>query len=206
VHAQGQIVHFDSMAERAPRNWLLGCNRWLADDIAPQWFVPVPAAFHARYNAIARDYRYWILDRDAPSALWRNQAWHVHKRLDHRPMQEAAQALVGEHDFTSFRAADCQAKSPMRNLQHLQVIRSGDWIGIDIRANAFLHHMVRNIVGTLAVIGRGEAAIDWIAELLRARDRRRAGMTAPAAGLVLRRVHYPDAKQLPLPPLIGSGW
>lgn len=206
VHAQGQIVHFDTHADRAARNWLLGTNRWLADDIAPQWFVPVPADFHARFHAVARDYRYWIMDRDAPSALWRNRCWHVHKRLDEKAMQKAAQVLVGEHDFSAFRAAACQAKSPVRQVHHLQVTRQGDWVCIDIRANAFLHHMVRNIAGTLAVIGRGEAGVDWVGELLRSRDRRRAGMTAPAGGLVMRRVYYRDDSLLPPPPPDDLGW
>ncbi|MES1954769.1 tRNA pseudouridine(38-40) synthase TruA [Salinisphaera hydrothermalis] len=206
VHAQGQIVHFDTRAERRDRSWLLGTNRWLADDIAPQWFVRVPETFHARFNAVARDYRYWIIDRDAPSALWRNRVWHVHKRLDHDAMHRAAQTLVGRHDFSAFRAAGCQAKSPVRNMHHVTVTRLGDWVRIDVRANAFLHHMVRNIAGTLAVIGRGEADPGWIGELLDQRDRRRAGMTAPAAGLSLRRVHYPEDIQLPQPPLDDAGW
>ncbi|MGN8157271.1 tRNA pseudouridine(38-40) synthase TruA [Salinisphaera sp. RV14] len=206
VHAQGQIVHFDTRAERRDRSWLLGSNRWLADDIAPQWFVPVPETFHARFHAIARDYRYWIIDRDAPSALWRNRVWHVHKRLDHEAMHAAAQALVGRHDFSAFRAAGCQAKSPVRQVHHVSVTRLGDWVRIDVRANAFLHHMVRNIAGTLAVVGRGEAAPAWVGELLGGRDRRRAGMTAPAAGLSLRRVHYPEDIQLPEPPLDDAGW
>src|SRR5699024_376934 len=115
-------------------------------------------------------YRYWIMDRDAPSALWRNRCWHVHKRLDDKAMQNAAQLLVGEHDFSAFRAAACQAKSPVRHVHHRQVTRQGDWVRIDIRANAFLRHMVRNIAGTLAVVGRGEANADWVAELLRSRD------------------------------------
>lgn len=206
VHAQGQIVHFDTRAERRERSWLLGTNRWLADDIAPQWFVRVPETFHARFNAIARDYRYWILDRDAPSALWRSRIWHVHKQLDHEAMQTAAGALVGRHDFSAFRAAGCQAKSPVRDVHHLTVTRLGDWVRIDVRANAFLHHMVRNIAGTLAVVGRGEADPAWVAELLARGDRREAGMTAPAGGLSLRRVHYPDDIQLPLPPLDDAGW
>lgn len=206
VHAQGQIVHFDTNAERRDRSWLLGTNRWLADDIAPQWFVPVPETFHARFNAVARDYRYWIIDRDAPSALWRNRVWHVHKRLDHEAMHAAAQMLVGRHDFSAFRAAGCQAKSPVRHVHHVTVTRLGDWVRIDVRANAFLHHMVRNIAGTLAVVGRGEAVPTWVAELLNQRDRRQAGMTAPAAGLSLRRVHYPDGIQLPEPPLDDAGW
>lgn len=206
VHAQGQIVHFDTAAVRRDRSWLLGTNSWLDDAIAPQWFVPVPDTFHARFQAVARDYRYWLLDRDAPSALWRSRAWHVHRRLDHEAMHEAAQTLVGTHDFSAFRAAGCQAKTPVREIHHLNVVRQGDWLRVDVRANAFLHHMVRNIVGTLAVIGRGEAPTGWVGELLAGGDRRYAGMTAPAAGLSLRQVHYPPDVELPLPALDDAGW
>ncbi|RJS95025.1 tRNA pseudouridine(38-40) synthase TruA [Salinisphaera sp. Q1T1-3] len=206
VHAQGQIVHFDTAAVRRDRSWLLGTNRYLPDDIAPQWFVPVSDDFHARFQAVAREYRYWIMDRDAPSALWRNRVWHVHHRLDHEAMHIAAQSLLGRQDFSAFRAAGCQAKSPVRDVRAISVVRHGDWIRLDIRANAFLHHMVRNIVGTLAVIGRGEASTDWVAALLRGGDRKQAGMTAPAAGLSLRRVHYPEPVALPEPAIDDAGW
>ncbi|WP_348762612.1 tRNA pseudouridine(38-40) synthase TruA [uncultured Salinisphaera sp.] len=197
VHAEGQIVHFDTNAVRRDRSWLLGTNRYLPDDIAPQWFVAVPDTFHARFQAVARSYRYWLMDRDAPSALWRNRVWHVHRRLDHDAMHAAAGHLLGRHDFSAFRAAGCQAKTPVRQVQHIGVTREGDWLRVDIRANAFLHHMVRNIVGTLAVIGRGEADTDWTARLLAGGDRRRAGMTAPAGGLSLRHVTYPADAPLP---------
>jgi tRNA pseudouridine38-40 synthase len=197
VHAAGQIAHFDTRVARSQRAWLLGSNRYLPADIAPQWFVPVPETFHARFSAQARDYRYWILDRTAPSALWRNHAWHSHNRLDAAIMHTAAQVLVGHHDFSAFRAAACQSKSPWRDVHHLTVARRGDWIRIDIRANAFLHHMVRNIVGSLVPVGRGLFEPGWIRELLAGRDRTRAGMTAPACGLSLRKVHYPAAFELP---------
>ncbi len=206
VHAQGQIVHFDTDADRRARSWLLGTNRYLPDDIAPQWFVPVPETFHARFQATARSYRYWLTDREAPSALWRNRAWHVHHRLDHEAMAAGAVHLLGRDDFSAFRAAGCQAKSPVRDVQQISVIREGDWLRLDIRANAFLHHMVRNIVGTLAVIGRGEADPGWTARLLAGRDRRRAGMTAPAAGLSLRHVSYPPDTDLPGPAVGPAGW
>jgi tRNA pseudouridine38-40 synthase len=206
VHAAGQIVHFETAVARGQRAWLLGSNRHLPDDIAPQWFVPVPENFHARFSACARDYRYWILDRTAPSALWRHRAWHAHNRLDAAAMQVAAQVLVGHHDFSAFRAAACQSKSPWREVHHLTVARFGDWIHIDIRANAFLYHMVRNIVGSLAPVGAGLRAPEWIGELLAGRDRRRAGMTAPACGLMLRAVHYPAEFMLPRPALDDGGW
>jgi tRNA pseudouridine38-40 synthase len=206
VHAQGQIVHFDTEVERSERAWLLGTNRYLPDDIALQWVVPVPQTFHARFGAVAREYRYWILDRTAPSALWRNRAYHSHHRLDVDAMQTAAQHLVGYHDFSAFRAAACQAKTPWRELSRCDVIRRGDWIRLEVRANAFLHHMVRNIVGSLLPVGRGERGPEWLAQLLANKDRRRAGMTAPAQGLSLRRVHYPPDFELPAPALDDDGW
>ena len=206
VHAAGQIVHFDTAVARSARAWVLGSNRYLPDDIAPQWFMPVPDAFHARFGALCRDYRYWILDRVAPTALWRRRAWHSKSRLDARAMHAGAQALVGRHDFSAFRAAACQAKTPWREVHHLHVVGEGDWIRVDIRANAFLHHMVRNIVGSLAMIGRGDRDPAWLARVRDAGDRTRAGMTAPAAGLLLRAVRYPDEFALPRPATDAAGW
>jgi len=206
VHAEGQIVHFDTDVERPARAWLLGSNRYLPDDVAPQWFVPVPESFHARFQAYRRDYRYWVLDRTAPSAMWRKRAWHSRYRLDADAMHVAAQALVGRHDFSAFRASACQAKTPWREVYHLGVVRAGDWIRVDVGANAFLHHMVRNIVGTLVPVGRGLADVDWPARLLAEGDRTQAGMTAPAHGLSLRRVHYPEESGLPAAALDGSDW
>lgn len=197
VHAAGQIIHFDTDARRAPDAWLLGSNRYLPPDIAPQWFVPVTDDFHARYQAIARDYHYTILDRPAPTALWRERSWHVRHRLDDSAMRSAAMALVGEHDFSAFRAASCQARSPRRCIHHIEIRRSGDWLGIDIRANAFLHHMVRNIAGSLVQVGRGYHQPAWIVDVLTQGDRRLAGPTAPARGLVLARVHYPEETGIP---------
>lgn len=196
VHALGQIIHFDTRAQRSARSWLLGSNRWLPYDIAPQWFVPVADNFHARFYAVARDYQYWLLDGAAPTALWRRRAWHVHQRLDETAMAQAAEYLLGEHDFSAFRAAGCQARSPMRDLQHLTIRRSGDWLYVNVRANAFLHHMVRNIVGTLVKVGQGRAEPEWVAQVLASRDRRKAGMTAPAWGLYMQHVHYPATVDL----------
>ncbi|WP_353249589.1 tRNA pseudouridine(38-40) synthase TruA [Salinisphaera sp. T31B1] len=206
VHAQGQIVHFDTQAVRRQRAWLLGTNRYLPDDIAVQWVEPVDESFHARFGAVAREYRYWILDRTAPSALWRNRAYHSHVRLDAEAMHAAAQQLVGYHDFSAFRAAACQAKTPWRDLQAISVVRHGDWLRLDVRANAFLHHMVRNIVGSLLPIGRGQHDDQWLADRLAEGDRTQAGMTAPAQGLSLRRVHYPPRFVLPQPALERHGW
>ncbi len=197
VHAEGQIVHFDSDAPRSERAWLLGTNRYLPDDVALQWVVRTDDDFHARYAAFARDYRYWLLARSAPSALWRNRAYHCRHALDAKAMHHAAQALVGEHDFRAFRAAACQAKTSRREVEYIRVGREGDWLWLDIRANAFLHHMVRNIVGSLLEVGRGLRDAEWIAEVLATGDRRRAGMTAPPQGLILKRVHYPPRFVLP---------
>lgn len=197
VHAQAQIVHFDTMIERSERAWILGGNRYLPDDIAIQWVTPMSAAFHARHAAVARDYRYWISDWIAPSALWRHRVYHSHYELNATAMHTAAQALLGEQDFSAFRAAACQSNTPWRNVHAIAVVRQDHWIRVDIRANAFLHHMVRNIVGSLMQVGDGRRAPQWIGQLLAGRDRRKAGMTAPACGLSLRHVHYPPEFELP---------
>lgn len=198
VHAEAQIAHFDTNVERSQRAWTLGTNRYLPDDIAVRWVVPISADFHSRYAAVARDYRYWITDRTAPTALWRNRVHHSHYPLDARAMHAAAQALLGENDFSAFRAAACQSNTPWRNVHHVSVQRCGDdWIRLDIRANAFLHHMVRNIVGSLLEVGQGRRKPEWVAAILAGRDRTQAGMTAPANGLALHRVHYPSHYALP---------
>lgn len=199
VHAEAQIAHFDIDVERSERAWTLGSNRYLPDDVAVRWVVPVDNDFHSRYSAVVRDYRYWISDRTAPTALWRNRVHQSHYPLDVEAMHAAAQALIGENDFSAFRAAGCQSRTPWRNVHCVSVQRSGrDWIRVDIRANAFLHHMVRNIVGSLMEVGRARRSREWVAEVLAGRDRRKAGMTAAACGLALRRVHYPDCHALPV--------
>lgn len=190
VHASGQVVHFDSLADRSRRSWLLGINSNLPDDIAVFNVWPVGEEFHARYSAVGRAYRYVILNRPVRSALERHRAWWIHQPLDVGAMAEAAACLLGEHDFSSFRAAECQAKSAVRELRRLDVTACGDRIVIDCEANAFLHHMVRNIAGSLARVGRGEADAAWLTDLLERRDRRLAGITAPACGLTLTRVDY----------------
>ena len=192
VHASGQVAHFDTLAERSPRSWLLGVNSNLPADINLRNVWLVDEHFHARFSAIRRAYRYIILNRPVRSALARDRAWWVHRPLAVETMAAAAGCLVGEHDFSSFRAAECQARSAIRNLLVLSVAQSGDRIVIDCEANAFLHHMVRNIVGSLVRVGRGEADIDWLAGLLESRDRRLAGVTAPACGLTLTRIDYPE--------------
>lgn len=197
VHARLQVVHFDSDAERSMRAWALGTNSRLAHDVAVRWAQPVADGFHARFDARARRYRYRILNRPVRAALdARFVAWE-RVPLDVELMQQAAQALVGEHDFSAFRTVACQANSPMRNVHSIEIARAGDEVAIDIQANAFLHHMVRNIVGSLLPIGRGERPAEWLGELLHGRDRRRAGPTAPSAGLTFVGPRYPAEWQLP---------
>ncbi len=204
VHASGQVAHFDSDAERSARGWLLGANTNLPDDICVTWVKPVGDDFHARFSATARRYRYRILNRLVRSALHRRRAWWVHQDLDQRRMHEAAQALLGEHDFSAFRAAGCQASNAVREVTSIGVARDGDWVLLDITANAFLQHMVRNIAGTLVAIGRGDEDVAWAARLLAGRDRTRAGMAAPPHGLTLVQVFYPDAFGIPAPFELGQ--
>jgi tRNA pseudouridine38-40 synthase len=155
--------------------------------------------FNARYSAVARTYHYLILNRAVRSALHRDRAWWLHGDLDLHAMQTAASLLLGEHDFSAFRAAQCQARSPVREIQRLALWRSDSFIVVECRANAFLHHMVRNIVGSLVRIGRGEAPPDWLRSVLESRDRRAGAMTAAAGGLYLTRVHYPAQIGIPDP-------
>jgi tRNA pseudouridine38-40 synthase len=197
VHARGQVVHFDCEAVRSERALVLGANSHLPAGIALRWAREVPEHFHARYAAQARTYRYCILNRSARSALAAGRAAFVFRPLDLAPMQAAAAHLLGTQDFTSLRAAECQARSPVRDLTHLALRRVGDFVLLEVTANAFLHHMVRNIAGLLIHIGHGEAEPAFAAAVLAARDRRVAPATAPAAGLYLWRVHYPPVFGLP---------
>ncbi len=199
VHAVGQVVHFDSEAPRSMRSWLLGANSNLPRDAGVIWAQPVDTDFSARFSATARSYRYIILNRMTRPALLRDRVCWQHRPLDVEAMGAAAAHLIGEHDFSSFRAMACQAKHPVRTIHRLDVTRSGDYIHIDVTANAFLHHMVRNIAGVLMAVGEGDRHPDWAAELLLARDRRVGGVTAPAAGLYLVSVEYPERFGFPPP-------
>jgi tRNA pseudouridine38-40 synthase len=191
VHASAQVAHFDTSAQRSLRSWLLGVNSNLPDAISVQWVAPVTADFHARFSALARSYRYVILNRPARPAIERQYVWWINQSLDHERMAESAADLVGEFDFTSFRASSCQSHSAVRTLTDLSIRRDGYYIYIDCRANAFLHHMVRNIVGSLVRVGKQEEEVSWIRQILESQDRKVSGMTAPAAGLTLTRVEYP---------------
>lgn len=197
VHAVGQVVHFDTPAERTLRSWVLGTNANLPQDVAVRWARFVSNDFHARFSAIARHYHYRILCRSTRSALDHHRCVWSHRPLALEPMQRAARALVGRHDFSTFRALACQAKSPVRTVHYLALERRGDRIEITIGADGFLHHMVRNIAGVLMAIGRGDADEGWTGDLLALRDRTRGGVTAPPHGLYLVRVDYPATFDLP---------
>jgi tRNA pseudouridine38-40 synthase len=197
VHASGQVVHFDTAVERPLKAWIMGTNANLPGDISVTWAQPMPAHFHARFSAMARRYRYVIYNDPIRPAHMADEITWNHRPLDVARMREAATALVGTHDFTSFRAVQCQAKSPIKTLHHLRVVEHGRFIVLDVRANAFLHHMVRNIAGVLMAVGAGEREPQWVSEILAARDRRSGGVTAHPYGLYLVRVEYPDEFQLP---------
>lgn len=197
VHASGQVVHFDTRVERPLKAWIMGGNANLPADVSVTWAKVMPADFHARFKAFARRYRYVIYnDPIRPAHLAEEVTWN-HRPLDVVRMREAAAHLVGTHDFTSFRAVQCQAKSPVKTVHHLEVIEHGRFIVIDVRANAFLHHMVRNFAGVLMTIGAGEREPGWVGEVLAARDRRSGGVTAHPYGLYLVQVQYPQEFELP---------
>ena len=198
VHAACQVVHFESGAARNERAWLMGGNTRLPGSVRILWCQAVPDDFHARYSARARHYRYSILNRAIPPAMQRQFMSWERLPLDAARMHRAAQALLGEHDFSAFRTAQCQAKHPVRELQRIAVQRDGERVSVEVQANAFLHHMVRNIVGTLLPIGRGEQPESWAAELLAGKDRTVAGPTAPAEGLVFLGPKYPGDWALPV--------
>jgi tRNA pseudouridine38-40 synthase len=191
VHSIGQVAHFEAPVVRSARSWLLGVNTNLPKDISVLWVRPVPADFHARFSALSRSYRYMILNRQVRSALQRERVWWVYYPLDHERMHTAAQQLLGKHDFSAFRASACQSKTPVRVMEHINVTRTGDYLQIDCKANAFLHHMVRNLVGSLVRVGQGQETVEWPGEVLRGLDRTQSGITAPAAGLTLTSVGYP---------------
>lgn len=200
VHGFGQIVHFDAPVERSPKSWVLGTNANLPFDIRMHWAVPVPDAFHARFSATARRYRYIIANTPVRPALQGGQLSWCRRHLDEQLMHVEAQSLLGELDFSSFRAAACQSTTPMRNVHSIAVSRRSDLLVVDIKANAFLHHMVRNIVGSLMAVGDGRRPRGWIHHLLVARDRSIAADTAAADGLYLVEVEYPPEFNLPETP------
>jgi tRNA pseudouridine38-40 synthase len=198
VHAMYQVVHFDTTELRSARSWVHGANSYLPKDVAVIWAKDMPDDFHARYSATSRRYRYLIYNTPIRPALLYAYATWQYKQLDHRLMQNAGQYLLGEHDFTSFRSIECQSNSPMRNVTMLEVSRKGDMLSVDISANAFLHHMVRNIVGVLIAVGLCKHPEAWVQELLLAKDRKLGAETAPPYGLSLVEVIYPEQYNIPL--------
>lgn len=197
VHAAHQVVHFDSPVARSLKAWTLGINAQLPADIAVKWAQPVADDFHARFSAGARRYRYIILNRSRPTAHLRGLVTHVDAPLDVALMHREAQVLVGEQDFSAFRAAACQSRTAMRNIHFVHLRQCGPFVVIDIQGNAFLHHMVRNIAGVLIAVGRGDKAPGWTAQVLASRDRCQGGVTARPDGLYLVDVSYPPAFALP---------
>jgi tRNA pseudouridine38-40 synthase len=197
VHALAQVVHFDVDIERPPSAWIRGGNALLSDAIAVNWACPVHPDFHARFSATGRRYVYWLLNRAQRPGLLTSRVGWFYRRLDEQAMQQAAQCLIGEHDFSAFRAADCQAKSPVKTLRHLEICRRGELIRFEFAADAFLQHMVRNIVGSLVYVGSGRQPAAWVNEVLESCDRNRAAPTFAAAGLYLVAVEYDASWALP---------
>jgi tRNA pseudouridine38-40 synthase len=200
VHAIQQIVHFDTLANRNMRSWVLGANTLLPPDVNLLWAKPVSDDFSSRFSATSRHYKYLILNRPVRSALGRRLLSYERRQLDTSRMTAAAVYLKGEHDFTSYRAVSCQSKTPVREVSRLSIERREDLVIIDIEANAFLHHMVRNIAGVLMCIGTGEQPPEWSKQVLEARDRTLGGMTAPPDGLYLINAHYPAHLDIPVAP------
>jgi tRNA pseudouridine38-40 synthase len=198
VHALHQVIHFDTVAPRSARAWVLGANTKLPADVALQWAGEVDQRFHARHTAIRRTYRYCIVNRSARSALQRVRAAWIHRRLDAEAMHKAAQTLIGEHDFSAFRSKECQSKTAVRRVESVRVWRDTDYVWMAISANAYLHHMVRNIVGTLVEVQAAGDPAGAMAALLRDADRHAAGPTAPPCGLYLWQVDYPPEHGIPI--------
>jgi len=191
VHATHQVIHFDSVADRTEFAWCRGANRFLPLDVRLRWVTPVDDEFHARFSALSRSYRFIINNTSIASALYRNHATPEYRPLDPRLMAEASKILIGEHDFSTFRAAGCQAHSPVRTLHSLELRAKDNWVWFDVKANAFLQHMVRNIAGSLIEVGCGKRSVDWLGKVLQACDRKLGGTTAPPNGLYLVGVEYP---------------
>lgn len=191
VHAHGQVVHFDSTSTRSARSWVFGANANLPRDVSATWAGSVESTFHARFSARSRHYQYIILNRSVRTALLRGRVTWACQRLDESAMQAAADYLLGEHDFSAYRALACQARNPVRTIYRLDVRRYGEVLLIDVVANGFLHHMVRNIVGVLMAVGMGKNEPKWANEVMESRDRTRGGITASPEGLYLLGVDYP---------------
>lgn len=197
VHAIQQVVHFDTESVRSERNWILGLNANLPADMNVTWARPVDDDFSARFSALRRSYRYVIVNRVGRSALQRERMWWIFRPLDEVKMQQAADLLVGHHDFSAFRAQECQAKSPIKTLDSITVTRHDNCIAVDVVGQSFLHHMVRNIVGVLVPIGEGKKPVSWAKTVLESKDRSKGGITSPPQGLFFIYAEYPQHYQLP---------
>jgi tRNA pseudouridine38-40 synthase len=197
VHAAEQVIHFDTQTLRPLTAWVRGANALLPSAVAVLWAHAVDDEFHARFSAQARSYRYYLYCRPVRSALQHGKVGWFHQSLDVDKMQEAARFLVGEHDFSAFRASACQAKSPIKTLTELSIRQQGNLISLDLTANAFLHHMVRNIVGCLVYVGKGKHPPEWILQVLEGRERSQAAPTFAPDGLYLRRITYDKKWNLP---------
>lgn len=204
VHALAQVVHFDVDVERPSSAWIRGGNALLPDAIAVNWARAVSPDFHARFSATGRRYVYWLLNRAQRPGLLRGRVGWFYRHLDEKAMRQAAQCLIGSHDFSAFRAAECQAKTPVKTLRQLEICRRGELIRFEFAADAFLQHMVRNIVGSLVYVGSGRQPAAWIGEVLESRDRNRAAPTFAALGLYLAAVEYDASWALPAHPDIAS--
>ncbi|WGL17839.1 tRNA pseudouridine(38-40) synthase TruA [Microbulbifer bruguierae] len=198
VHATGQVIHFDTRVQRPTKAWIQGVNTGMPFDVRVHWAREVPAQFHARFSARNRTYRYLIHSAPTRSAQAASEVTWTERDLDLDRMRAGARHLIGEHDFSSFRASQCQARSPVRRLTRLDIGRVGQLIVLEVSATAFLHHMVRNIAGVLMAVGRGDRAPGWVGEVLAAKDRTAAGVTAPPHGLYLVDVQYPEEFELPV--------
>ena len=201
VHATRQIIHFDPPVARSEKAWVFGVNANLPRDVAVRWVKEVPETFHSRFKALARRYRYILLNQPSRPVLERANVTWCRDPLDADAMHRAAQALVGEHDFSSFRAAGCQSKTPWRHLHFIEVHRHGPLVVVDVQGNAFLHHMIRNIVGALVTVGRGDRGDDYISDLMALKDRTLSDVTAPACGLHFVDSLYDESWGLPREPL-----
>ena len=197
VHGLGQVVHFDTDLDRTPFSWVRGTNAFLPSTVAVQWAKPMPDAFHARFAAFERTYYYVLYVNAVRSPMLTARAGWIHTPLDVDAMREAAAHLIGEHDFSAFRSSECQAKTPVKHLYQIDIRPQGDFIHFRFRANAFLHHMVRNLMGCLVAVGRGRYPAAWMAEVLAGRDRSQAAPTFMPDGLYLAQVGYPDEFAVP---------
>ena len=205
VHGIEQVVHFDTQVERPLQAWVRGVNALLPASIAVRWAHPVSDEFHARFSAQGRSYRYFLLNRSTRTALYAGKVGWFHASLDLAKMQQAAHMVLGLHDFSAFRASQCQAKSPIKTLHQLDIYREGEMLIFDVSADAFLHHMVRNIVGCLVYVGKGKYPEEWMTQVLQSRDRKYAAPTFSPDGLYLRHVKYAAKWGLPqIEPVLGE--